>query len=223
MLRFLCIFAVATLAQVLPAAAEKRVALIIGNAAYVHAGALANPANDAGDMAAALKELGFDVLLGLDLDKRAFDRKVRDFARALGRRRRGGVLLCRPWPAGRRPQLPDPGRCRAGKRARSRLRGGGARLRAQADGARARGQDQHRVPRRLPRQSAGAQPGAHDGNAIGERRPRPGAGADRGRDVHRLFDPAGQRRARRSRPQFPVHGGAGQGRAGIRAAISPPS
>ena len=31
MLRFLCIFAVATLAQVLPAAAEKRVALAIGN------------------------------------------------------------------------------------------------------------------------------------------------------------------------------------------------
>jgi Caspase domain len=83
MLRFFCIVAVATLAQLLPVAAEKRVALIIGNAAYVHAGALANPANDAGDMAAALKELGFDVLLGLDLDKRAFDRKVRDFARAL--------------------------------------------------------------------------------------------------------------------------------------------
>ena len=66
-----------------PAAADKRVALIIGNAAYTHAGALANPANDARDMAAALTELSIDVILGLDLDKRGFDTKVRDFSRAL--------------------------------------------------------------------------------------------------------------------------------------------
>jgi uncharacterized caspase-like protein len=66
-----------------PAAADKRVALVIGNAAYTHAGALANPANDATDMAAALTELGVDVILGRDLDKRAFDGKVRDFSRAL--------------------------------------------------------------------------------------------------------------------------------------------
>ena len=66
-----------------PAAAQKRVALIVGNSAYAHAGPLTNPANDAADMAAALKEVGIEVLLGLDLDKRAFDLKVRDFARAL--------------------------------------------------------------------------------------------------------------------------------------------
>jgi uncharacterized caspase-like protein len=71
------------LALSLPAAAQKRVALLIGNAAYVHAGALANPANDARDMAAALQELGFEAILGLDLDKRAFDAKVREFSRAL--------------------------------------------------------------------------------------------------------------------------------------------
>jgi hypothetical protein len=38
------------------AQAEKRVALVIGNSAYKHAGELANPRNDATDMAAALKK-----------------------------------------------------------------------------------------------------------------------------------------------------------------------
>jgi hypothetical protein len=74
---------VAYLLIVLPAAAEKRVALVVGNSAYVHANALPNPANDAGDMAKALAGVGFDVILGLDLSKSAFDGKVRDFARAL--------------------------------------------------------------------------------------------------------------------------------------------
>jgi|EndMetStandDraft_7_1072992.scaffolds.fasta_scaffold02988_5 formylglycine-generating enzyme required for sulfatase activity len=65
------------------AQAEKRVALVVGNSAYQHAGRLANPANDAADVAAALKKLGFQVIEGFDLDKAAFDRKVRDFAGAL--------------------------------------------------------------------------------------------------------------------------------------------
>jgi uncharacterized caspase-like protein len=82
----ICFTAAMAVALVLvqPAAAQKRVALIVGNSAYTHAGALVNPANDAADMAAALKEVGIEVILGLDLDKRAFDLKVRDFARALG-------------------------------------------------------------------------------------------------------------------------------------------
>src|SRR5262245_50339315 len=82
MLRVLCVLAVAVYGA-LPASAEKRVALIIGNSAYQQAGTLANPVNDAKEMATALKDLGFVVLLGLDLDKRAFDIKVRDFSRAL--------------------------------------------------------------------------------------------------------------------------------------------
>lgn len=72
-----------SLAQLSPAAAQKNLALVIGNGSYVRAGQLANPVNDASDMAAALKEAGFDVILGLDLDKRGFDLKVRDFSRAL--------------------------------------------------------------------------------------------------------------------------------------------
>ena len=74
---------VAYVLLVVPAAAEKRVALVVGNSAYVHAAALPNPVNDAGDMAKALTEVGFEVILGLDLSKQALDGKVRDFARAI--------------------------------------------------------------------------------------------------------------------------------------------
>jgi uncharacterized caspase-like protein len=63
--------------------AERRVALVIGNSAYQHTGKLTNPKNDASDVAAALKKLGFQVLDAFDLDKAAFDRKIRDFAAAL--------------------------------------------------------------------------------------------------------------------------------------------
>lgn len=66
-----------------PAAAEKRVALVVGNSAYVNANPLPNPVHDAGEMAKALTESGFEVIVGLDLDKTGFDGKIRDFARAL--------------------------------------------------------------------------------------------------------------------------------------------
>src|SRR5262245_56451541 len=62
------------------ARAEKRVALVIGNAAYKHATELANPKNDAADMAAALRRLNFTVITGFDLDKAAFTAKAREFA-----------------------------------------------------------------------------------------------------------------------------------------------
>ena len=71
------------LAATLPAQAQKRVALVIGNSAYQHTAKLTNPKNDATDMAAVLKTLGFQVIEGHDLDKAAFDRKVHDFALAL--------------------------------------------------------------------------------------------------------------------------------------------
>jgi len=64
-------------------AEAKRVALVIGNSAYVHAGTLANPKNDATDVAAALRKSGFEVIAAFDLDKASFDRKIRDFASAL--------------------------------------------------------------------------------------------------------------------------------------------
>src|SRR5882762_3389595 len=61
----------------------KRVALVIGNSEYIHTPRLANPKNDAADMAAVLQKLGFTVIEGRDLDKVAMDRKIRDFAQAL--------------------------------------------------------------------------------------------------------------------------------------------
>jgi uncharacterized caspase-like protein len=64
-------------------AAGKRVALVVGNAAYEEAGPLANPVNDARDMADALRAIGFTVIEGTDLANRALERKVGEFADAL--------------------------------------------------------------------------------------------------------------------------------------------
>jgi formylglycine-generating enzyme required for sulfatase activity len=63
--------------------AAKRVALVVGNSAYVHTTPLQNPKNDATDIAAALKQLGFEVIDGFDLNKSDFERKVRAFSAAL--------------------------------------------------------------------------------------------------------------------------------------------
>ncbi|MGH9203212.1 MAG: caspase family protein, partial [Vicinamibacterales bacterium] len=65
------------------ARAETRVALVIGNSAYRHAPALANPKNDASAVAEALAQLGFTVLTGIDLDRTATEHKLREFGRQL--------------------------------------------------------------------------------------------------------------------------------------------
>ena len=52
----------------LPVQAAQRVALVIGNAAYVHAPQLANPLNDAADISAALARLDFEVTKIEDAD-----------------------------------------------------------------------------------------------------------------------------------------------------------
>ena len=62
----------------------KRVALVIGNSAYVSAAKLDNPINDAEDMAATLERLGFAVLKGTDLSKAGMDAIIRQFAEAMG-------------------------------------------------------------------------------------------------------------------------------------------
>jgi hypothetical protein len=66
-----------------PAAhAEKRVALVIGNAAYKNAATLQNPRNDAQDVSASLQRLGFETIVGLDLDDVGMKEKSIAFARA---------------------------------------------------------------------------------------------------------------------------------------------
>jgi len=57
---------------------ERRIALVIGNAAY-QAGALATPANDAGLIAQTLQAAGFDVAGARDLDQDSMRRALRDF------------------------------------------------------------------------------------------------------------------------------------------------
>lgn len=65
------------------AQAEKRVALVIGNGTYAEAGTLANPVNDAADVAAKLRQIGFTVIEGGDLGKRDMERKIGEFSDAL--------------------------------------------------------------------------------------------------------------------------------------------
>jgi formylglycine-generating enzyme required for sulfatase activity len=81
--RFLRIIAAAGLMLLGAAAghaAEKRVALVVGNAAYRHADRLANPVNDAQGMRDALKRLGFDIIYGEDLDHKGLRRVIGQFA-----------------------------------------------------------------------------------------------------------------------------------------------
>ena len=75
-------FLFALLAQSAPSLADKRVALVIGNSTYAYTPALTNPKNDATDVAKALTGIGFEVTLGLDVDKRKMDQIVAQFARA---------------------------------------------------------------------------------------------------------------------------------------------
>ena len=77
---FVACFALVSLALASPvrADAEKRIAFVVGNAAY-QAGALATPANDAGLIAQTLQAAGFDVSGARDLDGETLRGALRDF------------------------------------------------------------------------------------------------------------------------------------------------
>ena len=80
------VFALSCLTFSAPALADKRVALVVGNSAYVNVPRLTNPANDARLMADTLRSLGFTLVGGgaqLDLDKAHFDNAVQDFGNQL--------------------------------------------------------------------------------------------------------------------------------------------
>ena len=64
-----------------PAFAAGRVALVVGNGEYTHAGRLPNPANDASDVAAALGRLGFEVTIAQDAGRTALNEALRAFTR----------------------------------------------------------------------------------------------------------------------------------------------
>lgn len=61
------------------AAAADRVALVVGNSAYAHAGRLPNPVNDAADVGAALRRLGFEVTTRRDTGRAALADALADF------------------------------------------------------------------------------------------------------------------------------------------------
>jgi uncharacterized caspase-like protein len=77
------LLALVLLLQASAADAGSRVALVIGMSAYSHAGRLPNPMNDAKDVAASLRALGFAVTEAVDLDRRQLDAAIRSFAEAL--------------------------------------------------------------------------------------------------------------------------------------------
>ncbi len=70
-----------------PAASDRRVALVIGNAKYADS-PLANPVNDANDTAAALKALGFEVIVRTDANQKLMKQAIREFG---GELKKGGV------------------------------------------------------------------------------------------------------------------------------------
>ena len=69
-------------APVVPPTSVKRVALIFGNSNYTGQANLGqNPLNDARDMATALRQLGFEVMLKLDADLSVMNDAIREFGR----------------------------------------------------------------------------------------------------------------------------------------------
>lgn len=68
---------------------DQRVALVLGNGSY-KSSPLNNPVNDATDIAAALKECGFEVFLEVDRDRSDMRKAVRSFGKKI---KNGGVGL----------------------------------------------------------------------------------------------------------------------------------
>ena len=62
---------------------SRKLALVIGNSSYTKAIELESPRNDANAISAALKNLGYDVLLGIDLDYASTAKTVREFLAAV--------------------------------------------------------------------------------------------------------------------------------------------
>ncbi len=91
----LAVAAAAGLLAALPdaaSAARARTALVIGNADYEALSSLVNPLNDAQDMAAALRESGFQVTLLTNADQRGMEEAIREFGNRLERVRGHGLF-----------------------------------------------------------------------------------------------------------------------------------
>jgi uncharacterized caspase-like protein len=63
--------------------AETRVALVIGNSSYANSIALPNASNDALAMAKKFQDLGFEVVVGIDVDRKAMLERLKEFEQKL--------------------------------------------------------------------------------------------------------------------------------------------
>jgi uncharacterized caspase-like protein/Tfp pilus assembly protein PilF len=81
MIRKLCIILIALGSQqpALSQIYQKRLALVIGNSAYQHGGALKNPVNDARAISGALQNAGFEVLRHENLTQNQMKKVINDF------------------------------------------------------------------------------------------------------------------------------------------------
>ncbi|MBZ0217588.1 MAG: caspase family protein, partial [Fimbriimonadaceae bacterium] len=79
--RYIALAATLIASATINAHAEKRIALVIGNATYQNTPTLSNPVNDGEDLAAALKRVGFTVVLERNLNKRGMENAIARFAR----------------------------------------------------------------------------------------------------------------------------------------------
>ena len=80
---FLCLLLAGSCVGANQTAAADRVALVIGNSAYTNTDELTNPKYDAQDIAELLSKLGFQVWLGLDLDRRRMEGQIQEFSDSL--------------------------------------------------------------------------------------------------------------------------------------------
>ena len=108
-------FVVAVLATVvlaLPAVmlADGRVALVVGNSTYAHIARLPNLDNDAADMSAALRRLGFEVTTEFDADRVELTEALRAFTRRSADADVSMVFLRGPRHGDGRRQLLGAGR-----------------------------------------------------------------------------------------------------------------
>src|ERR1700757_1511768 len=79
-----CAVAASLLAAAVPAHAEKRVALVIGNNDYRNVPKLQKAVNDARTMGDTLKQLGFSVMVAENLSRQQFSQTLLAFDNAVG-------------------------------------------------------------------------------------------------------------------------------------------
>ena len=71
----------------------KRIALVIGNGTYRHTTSLPNPVNDANDVSATLKELGFEVISGTNQTKKQIEDLIRQFGKRIADKKGVGLFF----------------------------------------------------------------------------------------------------------------------------------